>query len=109
MQVANSPQAFVTIGPWHDVSVALLGFLAYLALLTLSMAKLGTERPATARRLHRLMWVLSAFGVAYSWYLQYVAHFIIQAFCVYCFTSACLMTALFVTVTWEGLVSRRPD
>lgn len=106
-QVAASPQAFVTIGPWHDVSVALLGFLGYLALMTLSMMKLGAETPHTARGLHRLLWAISAGGTVYSWYLQYVAHFVLQAFCVYCFTSACLMTALFVATTLDWSAARR--
>lgn len=106
-EVAASAQAFVTLGPWQDVSVALLGFLGYLILLTLSMMKLGSETPKTVRGLHHLLWAVSAGGTVYSWYLQYVAHFVIQAFCVYCFTSACLMTALFATATWEWLAARR--
>ena len=105
--VAASSQAYVTLGPWHDVSVALLGFLGYLVLMTLSMMKLGAEKSQTARGLHRLLWAVSAGGTVYSWYLQYVAHFVIQAFCVYCFTSACLMTALFVTATLERAAVRR--
>lgn len=100
-EIAASSQAYVNIGPWHDVSVALLGFVGYLVLLTLSMMKLGSETPKAARGLHWLLWAISAGGFVYSWYLQYIAHFVIQAFCVYCFTSACLMTALFVTATWE--------
>lgn len=106
-QVANSPWAFVTIGPWHGVSVALLGFLGYLTLLTLSMMKLGAERPGTARGLHRLLWAVSAGGTVYSWYLQYIAHFVIQAFCGYCFMSACLMTALFLAAVCEWAAARR--
>lgn len=107
IQVANSSHAFVNIGPWYEVSVALLGFLGYLALMTLSMMKLGAETPKAARGLHRLLWAGSAGGTAYSWYLQYIAHFVIQAFCVYCFTSACLMTVLFVVATREAWVLRR--
>jgi uncharacterized membrane protein len=106
-QVAGSRQAYVTLGPWHDVSVALLGFLAYLALLTLSMLKLGSDSPGAIGLWRRLLWVLSAFGFAYSWRLQYVAHFQIGAFCVWCFSSALVMSALFIVATLEAIWSRR--
>ncbi len=106
-QVAASSQAFVTVGPWHDVSVALLGLLGYVALLTLCMLKLGSDHPGAVRLWRRLLWLVSAGGFAYSWYLQYVAHFVIGAFCVWCFSSASVMTALFAVATWEGLLARR--
>lgn len=105
-QVNASHWSHVTVGPLHQVPVALLGFLTYLMLLTLAMAKLGAETSLARRRLHALLWVLSLIGTAYSWYLQYVAHFLIGAFCVWCFSSATVMTLLFVTATVEGL--RRP-
>ena len=101
--VADSRWAHVTVGPYHDVPVALLGLIGYVALLVLSFLKMGAERPAAVRRLHALLWLVSAGGFGYSWYLQYVAHFLLQAFCVWCFTSACLMTVLFLTATLEGI------
>ena len=41
--VNASRWAHVTLGPWHDIPLALLGFLSYLALLTLAMMKLGAD------------------------------------------------------------------
>lgn len=106
--VAASAWAHVRLGPWHDVPLALLGFLAYLGLLTLSMAKLGSDSPAHQRALQRLLWAGTLFGAAYSWYLQYVAHFRIGAFCVWCFSSALVMTALLVVTTWEARAEATP-
>ena len=104
-QVAASSQAYVTIGPWHDVSVALLGLLGYVALLTLAMLKLGSDHPGALRLWRRLFGLVAAAGFAYSWYLQGVAHFVIGAFCVWCFSSALVMTALFAVALWESRAS----
>lgn len=100
--VNASRWSHLSLGPWHDIPVALLGFLAYLGLLTLSMARLGSDSPALQRGLQRLLWAGAACGAAYSWYLQYVAHFRIGAFCVWCFSSALVMTALLAVTTWEA-------
>jgi len=107
--VAASPWAQVTIGPWHDVSTALVGLFGYVLLLTLAMLKLGSENAANRRRLHRLLWAIAAMGAAYSIYLQWVAHFKISGapFCIYCFASACVMVALFVTATLEVRTLKR--
>jgi uncharacterized membrane protein len=102
-EVNASQWSHFTFGPLHDVPIALLGFLTYLVLLTLAMAKLGAETEATRRVLLIPIWILSLGGTGYSWYLQYVAHFQIGAFCIYCFSSAIIMTLLWITATWEGL------
>ncbi len=106
--VAASSWSRLTLGPFHDIPVALLGFLAYLGLLTLSMAKLGSDDPALQRALQRLLWAGTICGAAYSWFLQYVAHFRIGAFCVWCFSSALTMTALLAVATWEARAETTP-
>ena len=105
--VNASPWAHVTLGPWHDVSVALLGLLGYLALLTLAMAKLGADTERARERLHGPFWAISLLGAGYSLDLQYVAHFKIGAFCVWCFSSATVMSLLFLTATAEAFLRRR--
>ena len=105
--VNASRWAHVTLGPWHDIPLALLGFLSYLALLTLAMMKLGAETEPARRLLHGPFWVLCLCGAGYSLYLQYVAHFLIGAFCVWCFSSATVMTLLFVTATYEAVLRGR--
>src|SRR5690348_216338 len=73
--IADSRWSHVSFGPLHDIPVALLGFLTYLALLGLSVTKIVSESRKTVWTLMRLQWALSAFGFGYSWYLQYVAAF----------------------------------
>ena len=106
--VASSRWSHVDLLFWHSVPVALLGLLAYLCLLALAMLRIGVEREAANVRLHRLIWLASAGGAAYSWYLQWVAHYQIGAFCVWCRSSALVMTALFVTASVEWWIGRRP-
>lgn len=105
--VAQSAWSHVSIGEWHAIPVALMGFAAYIVLLTLSMAKWGSESVRSQKVLLALIWLGSAGGFAYSWFLQYVAHFRIGAFCVWCFSSALTMTALLVVASWEEFALRR--
>ncbi len=104
--VAASRWAHLSWGPVHDFPLALVGLLAYVTTLTLSLAILGTETACVRHRLRQALWVVTVPGVCYSWFLQYVAHFKIGAFCVWCFSSACVMTLLFGVATW-GLTAHR--
>ncbi len=105
-QVNASAWSHLTLGPLHEVPVALLGLVGYLVLLTLAMMKLGAETERARRLLGGTFWAISLGGAAYSLYLQYVAHVKIGAFCVWCFSSACVMTLLFLTATAESLLRR---
>ncbi len=100
--VAQSRWAHISLGPWPDIPIALAGLCAYVCLLALSLAKMGAETPRGLRRLQIAFALLCSGGTTWSWYLQYVAHFRIGAFCVWCFSSACVMTLLFVSVLWEA-------
>lgn len=105
--VAQSRWAHLSFGPVQGLPLALVGFAAYLLLLTLCLALLGAETAKMRRVLHRTLWTITLLGFAYSWYLQYVAHFRIGAFCVWCFSSACIMTAL-LAVFSRGLRGEKP-
>jgi uncharacterized membrane protein len=107
--IAASRYAHITIGPLHDIPVALLGLLTYLALLVQSVLKIVAESHKSFRTLLMSQLGLSAFGCGYSWYLQWVAHYKVGAFCIWCRTSACIMTVLFLTIMWEFMRSRRKD
>ncbi len=48
---------------------------------------------------------LCAFGI--SWWLQYTALFILQGFCPWCFTSAILVTLIFLVSSWDFLIDGR--
>lgn len=107
--VAGSAWSHVDLLFWHHVPVALLGLLGYVGLMTFAMLRFGSESEVWDRRLHRLIWLLTAGGTAYSWYLQWVAHARIGAFCVWCRSSAVVMTVLFLTATWEWWAVRRRE
>lgn len=105
--VAASRWSHLDLIFWHQVPVALLGLLGYLLLLTVAMLRLGSESERTDRRLHRLFWLMTLGGTGYSWYLQWIAHEKIGAYCVWCRSSAIVMTALFLLATGEWLAARR--
>lgn len=105
--VAASPWSHVNLFVWQHVPVALLGLVGYLFLLTLSMLRLGWDGDLVQRRLHGLVWLVTAGGTAYSWYLQWIAHYAIGAYCPWCRTSAFIMTALFATATAEWWIMHR--
>ncbi len=105
--VASSVWSHVDLLVLHHVPVALLGLAGYVALLTLSMLRLGTESTRTDGVLQRLIWLFAGAGAAYSWYLQWVASAKIGAFCVWCRSSALVMTALLLVATWEWWAARR--
>ena len=62
---------------------------------------------AAVKQTDRLIWglALCAFGV--SWWLQYAALFILQGFCPWCFTSAILVTLIFLCASWDFLIDGR--
>ena len=105
--VAASAWSHIDLIVWHHVPVALLGLLGYVFLFVLAMTRLGTDRPAINYALHRLTWLTAAGGTGYSWYLQWVAHTKIGAFCVWCRSSAIVMTLLFLAAAWEWWAERR--
>ena len=74
------------------VPVALLGVAGYAALLLGSLALLGIPDPPPVLR-----WALAAvalLGFAFSVYLTSTQALLIGSYCVFCLTSAALMTAL---------------
>ena len=105
--VASSAWSHVDLIVFHHVPVALLGLIGYILLLTLAMLRLGADNARLDHRLHQLIRLVSGGGAIYSWYLQWVAHAEIGAFCIWCRSSAIVMTVLFCTATWEGWAARR--
>lgn len=108
-EIVNSSRwSHVDLIVLHHVSVAVLGLAGYILLLSLAMLRLGSDSPRLGSRLHALIGFISGGGVLYSWYLQWVAHAEIGAFCIWCRSSAIVMTVLFGTAAVEWLASRRP-
>ena len=86
------------------IPVALLGVGGYAALLLGSLAALGLPQPPTTLR-----WgiaAIAAIGFAFSAYLTATQAFLIGSYCIYCLTSASLMTALMVLTALAAVRSR---
>jgi uncharacterized membrane protein len=88
--VAESSYAWV-----GGVPVAFFGLLGYLAILAVALFWLATGNRFQGRPL-LLVWGMSLAGVAYSAYLTYIELFVIDAVCVWCASSAIIMTAVFL-------------
>jgi uncharacterized membrane protein len=89
------------------VPLSLIGTAGYVVLLFCSVIKATSDDQQFQSRIRWLMTALTAVGAAYSWYLQYVAHVYIGAFCIYCRTSAFIMTLLFLTLCAEQLCNNK--
>lgn len=86
------------------IPVALLGVGGYSILLLASLAAIGLPHPPAALR-----WTIAAIaaiGFAFSAYLTATQTFLIGSYCIYCLTSASLMTALMLLTVVAAL---RPD
>ncbi len=107
-EIVNSSRwSHVDLLVLHHVPVAILGLAGYVLLLSLAMLRLGSDSPRLDSRLHALIGFISGGGVLYSWYLQWVAHAEIGAFCIWCRSSAIVMTVLFGIAAVEWLAGRR--
>ena len=74
--------------------ISLWGFLTYALLAAIAWNKNAADQ-------WRWAWVVSLFGMLYSLYLTSISYIELQAFCPYCLTSLSLMTAIFITVTFQ--------
>lgn len=78
--------------------VGVLGLLGYLAILVLSIG--SHYLPPNLRRLAWLsVWVMAIFGVLFSIYLTFLEPFVIGATCMWCLSSAVLITLILWAAT----------
>jgi uncharacterized membrane protein len=77
----------------YGVPVAFIGLAGYLLLLGLALAALQATGSGQ-RRLLTLGFALALGGVGFSAYLTYLEIFVIEAICIWCVTSALLITLL---------------
>ncbi len=92
-------------GKMFGVPVSVPGFGLYLGLVGLGLAWQFDLR-SSRRMVTLLAFAAALFGVVFSGYLTYLEAFVIDAWCIYCLSSAALMMALFalwatVAVTYE--------
>lgn len=62
---------------------------------------------AALNQVNMAIWGLALAGIAISWWLQYTALFVIQSFCPYCFSSAVLITLIFLLASRDYLIEGR--
>jgi uncharacterized membrane protein len=77
------------------IPVALLGLLAYAALLVLSLLR-GHSPESLDEYIPLAAFGISLIGVLYSAYLTYLELFVIYAICRWCVSSAIIMTLIFI-------------
>jgi uncharacterized membrane protein len=82
------------------VPVALLGLIAYVAILAALVAPGETARMLAA--------LVALVGFGFSAYLTYRELFTIDAICQWCVASAVLMTGLAVVCTWRAITGAPP-
>lgn len=107
------------LGP---IPISAFGLAMYLAIMALSFRRTAALRPAVHRELaegetpapaagrstlDEVIWGISFLGVLISWWLQYTSIHVLYSFCPYCFTSACLITLIFLLASWDYLARDR--
>jgi uncharacterized membrane protein len=78
------------------VPIGLIGVAGYVAIL----AVWAWGRRAAGALPATLLVLMAGFGVAFSIYLTYLELFVIRAVCMWCVTSAVVMTLLLLVSTW---------
>ncbi len=109
--------AYGHIGP---IPTALFGVITYIILAivawkrrgalsaAVSGAKPESESLAQVRQFDMAVWFLLVAGLCVSWWLQYIAIFVIASFCPYCFTSALTITILFFMAYHDYVLAGNP-
>lgn len=84
----------------RGVPIAILGLLAYVAILILEVAWPHADADA-ASWMKLGVFAIAFAGMLYSFYLTYVEFFVIHALCVYCLTSAVIISCLAFLSGWR--------
>jgi len=81
-----------------DIPVALIGFLAYMALFILSILiynKPDFEMQGAIRNYKIAIFALSFAGFIFSMYLSYIEAFVLGAWCLFCIAQTIIITVIF--------------
>ena len=78
--------------------IGILGILGYLAVIILWFAG-NLESELWQNRFNTLLWVVTLIGMLFSIYLTFLEPFVIGATCIWCISSAIIMTILFLLAT----------
>lgn len=89
--------------------VGVLGVLGYIAIIIIWLVGLLDLDNPVINRLSKLgFWVITLFGTLFSIYLTFLEPFVIGATCMWCLSSAVIMTVLFLIATRQ-LNSPEPE
>ncbi len=80
--------------------VGVLGVLGYIAILVIWLLEL-LELPVFNKLLRMALWAVTLFGTLFSIYLTFLEPFVIGASCMWCLSSAVIITTLFLVATWQ--------
>ena len=80
--------------------VAAWGLATYLVILFIALAGLSEAREDSPA-ISRVLVAISGWSVLFSGWLTYLELFKIHAICVWCVTSACIVTAIFIASVWD--------
>lgn len=86
------------------IPVSAFGAAAYMLILLAAVVKLTTDNQATARRAAALIAVITTSGCGISWVYQWIARYLIGAFCIWCRSSAVDMSVLFIVSVIEVII-----
>ncbi len=105
------------LGP---IPTALFGVVTYVLLAAMAWRRKGALASIAAgttpedagllklRPLDMAVWFVLVASICVSWWLQYIAIFVIASFCPYCFTSAITLTILFFVAYHDYVLAGRP-
>jgi uncharacterized membrane protein len=75
--------------------IGVLGVMGYLFIIILWLARL-LDMPKVKRILNLVLFGVTLFGILFSIYLTFLEPFVIGATCIWCLSSALIMTLLFL-------------
>ena len=93
--VQQSPYALL----FGLIPVGLLGIVGYVFILISWAIRHFTQNQKLRNILTLIIWIMAWFGVFFSIYLTFLEPFVIGATCMWCITSAVVMTLILIAVT----------
>ncbi|MCK4801253.1 MAG: vitamin K epoxide reductase family protein, partial [Anaerolineales bacterium] len=86
------------------IPIGFLGLLGYLTVIILWLVGIK-DSPVWKKSADTALWIVTLVGTLFSIYLTFLEPFVIGATCIWCLTSAVLMTFLFLLATRRFKIS----
>lgn len=94
--VRDSPYSY-----FFGIPLPFFGLVMYLFVIILSFLRTTFEHAHYHYLSTKLIFIFSGFGLLSSAYLTYLEAFVIHAYCIWCVTSAVLVTTIFLLSAYE--------